>query len=152
MNDTRSIDAIIHALYDTISGPAGQERDWDRFASLFFPGARLVRTSVAPDGTSQASAMDVQAYQEDTASYFRTESFHEKEIARRTELFGNIAHVFSTYEARHQPDDAQPFKRGINSIQLFNDARRWWVVSVLWDNEREGNPIPAQYLPGTPLS
>ncbi|MCX6636323.1 MAG: hypothetical protein NT090_14780 [Acidobacteria bacterium] len=122
MSDTHSIDAIIDALYKTISGPAGEVRDWDRFGSLLFPGARLMRTSIAPDGTPQASAMDLRGYREDTTGYFRLRSFHEVEIARRIELFGNIAHVFSTYEARHEPADVKPFKRGINSIQLFNDG------------------------------
>ena len=147
MSDTRTIDAIIRALYETISGPAGEARDWDRFGSLFFPGARLIRRSVAPDGTPQASAMELRAYQEDTTDYFRLHSFHEVEIARRIDQFGNIAHVLSTYEARHEPADRTPFKRGINSIQLFNDGRRWWVMGVLWDNEREDCSIPAKYLP-----
>jgi hypothetical protein len=147
MIDTCSIDAIIHALYETISGPAGKIRDWDRFRSLLFPGARLVRAFIAPDGTPRAQAMDAEAYADDTADYFRRESFYETEIARRIERFGNIAHVFSVYEARHEPGDAKPFKRGINSVQLFRDGSRWWVVSVLWDNEREDNPIPREYLP-----
>jgi hypothetical protein len=145
MNDIDSIEAIVHALYEVISGPAG-ERDWHRFRSLLFPGARLVRTYLATDGTPRALAMDAQAYEADTADYFRRESFHEAEVASRIDRFGNIAHVMSVYEARHDPGDATPIKRGINSVQLFNDGRRWWVVSVLWDNEREGNPIPGEYL------
>lgn len=146
MSDTHSIDAIVRALYETISGPAGTARDWDRFRSLLFPGARLVRTCLAADGTPRALALDARAYEKDTADYFRGESFYETEIGRRIERFGNIAHVFSVYEARHAPGDAKAFKRGINSVQLFSDGRRWWVVSVLWDNEREDNPIPAEYL------
>jgi len=67
-------------------------------------------------------------------------------VAHRIERFGNIAHVVSVYEARHAPDDAVPFRRGVNSIQLCWDGSRWRVVSVLWDTERDGNPIPAQYL------
>jgi len=115
--------------------------------SLFFPGARLIRTSIAPDGIPQASATNLRAYPEDTTGYFRLHSFHEVEIARRIESFGNVAHVLSTNEARHEPAAVKPFKRGINSIQLFNDGRRWWVISVPRDNEREDCPIPAEYLP-----
>ena len=146
MNDTHSIDAIVHALYETISGPAGADRDWNRFRSLLFPGARLVRTFIAADGTPGALAMDARAYESDTAEYFSQEPFYETEVGRRIERFGNIAHVFSVYEARHASTDARAFKRGINSVQLFNDGLRWWVVSVLWDNEREDDPIPAEYL------
>lgn len=146
MTDTQSTEAIIHALYDTISGPAGEERDWDRFRALFLPDARLMRTSMAADGSPHVSVMDVEVYVEDTTAYFRQESFYEREIAHRVDAFGNIAHVWSVYEACRQPDDAEPFKRGINSVQLFYDGRRWWVANVLWDNEREDNPIPAEYL------
>jgi hypothetical protein len=114
--------------------------------SLFLPGAHLIRTSIAPDGTPQALVMDVQAYEENTVQYFRQESFYEAEIARRTERFGNVAHAFSTYEARHQPDEVNPFKRGINSIQFSYDGRRWWIANMIWDNEREDNPLPQEYL------
>lgn len=147
MNDTGSIDAIISALYATISGPADRERAWNRLRALFLPGADLIRTSLAPDGTPQALVMDVPAYQENTAEFFRRESFYENEIARRVERFGHIAHVFSTYEARHEPGDAEPFKRGINSIQLFHDGNRWWIANMIWDNERADNPLPKEYLP-----
>jgi len=146
MSDTHSIEAIVHAMYDVISGPAGMARDWDRLRSLLFPGARLVRTSIGPDGRSRAQAMDARAYEEDTTDYFRREPFYEIEVARRIERFGNIAHVLSVYEARHAPGETHPFKRGINSLQLFHDGQRWWVVSVLWDNERDDNPISREYL------
>jgi hypothetical protein len=147
MNDTHSIEAIVRALYETISGPAGAPRDWERFRSLLFPGARLVRTFIAEDGTPRALAMDARAYEENTSDFFRREPFYETEVARRLERFGNVAHVFSVYESRHAPDDATPFARGINSIQLLHDGHRWWVVSVLWDSEREGNPIPKGLMP-----
>ena len=146
MNDTQGIKAAVHALYEIISGAAGAPRDWERLRSLLFPGAHLVRTSIGADGTPCALAMDAEAYEADTADYFRRESFHEAEVASRIQRFGNIAHVFSVYEARHQPNDAEPFRRGINSVQLFNDGRCWRVVSVLWDNERADNPIPEEYL------
>lgn len=147
MNDASSIDTIIKALYDTISGPAGQERDWARMRSLFLSGAHLIRTSIGPDGAPRAQVMDVHAYEKDTTEFFRRESFYEVEVARRVDRFGNMAHAFSTYEARHQPGDATPFKRGINSIQLFYDGKRWWVANMIWDNEREDNPLPKEYAP-----
>jgi hypothetical protein len=147
MNDTDGIDAVVHSLYDTISGPAGEERDWDRFRTLFAPGARLIRTSIGSDGAPHALAMDVHQYEANVTDLFLRESFYEIEIARRVDVFGNVAHVFSTYEARHEMDDAEPFKRGINSIQLFHDGNRWCVMNMLWDNEREDNPLPDEYLP-----
>lgn len=76
----------------------------------------------------------------------KAEGFFEQEITRRVERFGAVAHVFSTYESRHALDDPQPFVRGINSFQLFFDGHRWWVVTIFWDSERPGQPIPAEYL------
>ncbi len=75
--------------------------------------------------------------------------FFEVELNRVTEQYGNIAHLFSTYESRRTADKAEtPFSRGINSIQALKDGNRWWIVSVFWDAERPGSEIPAKYLPG----
>ena len=79
--------------------------------------------------------------------YFAENGFYEKEVARRVEQFGQIAHVWSTYESRHNPHDPEPFMRGINSIQLFNDGRRWWIVSIYWQQESDVDPISEKYLP-----
>jgi len=72
--------------------------------------------------------------------------FFEREISRKTESFGTITHAFSTYESRRTKEDAKPFARGINSIQLVNDGTRWWIVTVFWDSERPNNPLPEKYL------
>ena len=59
-------------------------------------------------------------------------------------------HVFSTYEARHDPKDAAPFVRGINSFQLLFDGSRWWVVTIFWEAESDSVRIPEKYLRGSP--
>lgn len=145
--DGASVDSLIAALYDVISGPAGQARDWERFRNLFAPGARLIPAAPRPDG-SAPSALSPDDYVQRTSATFLKNGFFEREIARRTEAFGTIVHVFSTYESRRSRDDATPFARGINSIQLATYAGRWWVVTVMWDQERPDNPIPAKYLAG----
>lgn len=142
--DVASIDSILAALYDVISGPAGP-RDWDRFNSLFIPEAHLIFTGKKPDGTPVHRALTPKEYQERSGEYFLKEGFFENTIANKIDRFGQVAQVFSTYESRHEKG-AKPFARGINSIQLLNDGKRWWVVSILWDSERPDNPIPAQYL------
>ena len=149
--DVESIDAIIRAAYDVISGPAGQKRDWERERSLFMPGARLIPTSAAPgslnpEGKLMPQILDVEAYIERVEAYFANNGFYEKEVARRTERFGNIAQVFSTYESRHHADDREPFMRGINSIQLFYDGTRWWIVTIFWQHESPEHAIPPRYL------
>lgn len=136
--DTQSPEAIIHALYKCISGPAGTVADWERERYLLHPTARLMRTALDDQGDPVITVMSAQEYQENTHQFFIDNDFFEVEIDRREWHFGNVAHVLSMYEARVKPDDAEPERRGVNSIQLYNDGQRWWVMSVLWDNERPG--------------
>jgi len=143
--DVASIDSMIAALYDVISGPPGG-RNWDRFRSLFIPGARLIPTGRRQTGEVGSRVLSPDDYVQRSAPLIEKNGFFEREISRRTEQFGNIAHIFSTYESRHAKDDAQPFQRGINSIQLMNDGKRWWIVTVFWQAEDDKNPLPAEYL------
>jgi hypothetical protein len=145
--DVASVDAIIAALYDVISGPRGQDRDWNRFRSLFADGARLIVAAPSPQGRVPSRSMTVEEYVISADPFLKRDGFWEREIARRIDRYGNVTHVFSTYESRVSSADSPPFSRGINSIQLVTDGARWWVVTILWDFERPGNPIPAEYLP-----
>ena len=145
-NDVASIDAIIATLYEVISGPT-EDRDWDRFRSLFAPGARLIPTRGKEEGGAEARVSTVEGYVQGSGRYFKENPFYESEIARTTESFGNITHAFSTYETRRAPGEA-PFARGTNSIQLLKDVDRWWIVTIFWDNESPEKPIPGKYLPG----
>ena len=147
--DVESINAIIAAAYDVISGPAGKKRDWERERSLFWSGARLIPTATVPGRNDVDLAplmLDVDGYLERVEPIFAKSGFYEKEVARRIEHFGRIAQVWSTYESRHNPNDAEPFMRGINSIQLFNDGNRWWILSIYWQHESSQHPLPEKYL------
>ena len=144
--DVASVDAIIAALYDVISGPAGQARDWNRFRSLFIPGARLILTMHPPGATPRTGVMTPEQYAERAAGSLTRNGFFEHEISRTSDTFGAVTQLFSTYESRRAATDAKPFARGINSIQLFNDGARWYIVTVFWDSERPDNPIPDKYL------
>jgi hypothetical protein len=145
--DVASIESIIAALYDVISGPAGQDRDWNRFRSLFAAGARLIVGAPASDGRVPSRNMTVEEYVHSADPFLKRDGFWEREIARRIERYGTVAHVFSTYESRVKSAESPPFSRGINSIQLVTNGQRWWVVTIFWDFERPGNPIPPEYLP-----
>jgi hypothetical protein len=145
--DVASPDAILAAVYEVISGPAGQARDWDRFRSLYLPGARLVPTGPKKEGSGFfARTYTPDEYVARATPFFEKEGFYEKEASRRMERYGNIVQAFSTYESRHDPKEA-PFARGINSFQLFFDGTRWWVVTVFWQAETADNPIPKEFLP-----
>lgn len=144
--DVSSIDAFMKAVYDVISGDAGQKRDWDRFRALFHKDARLIPAGKNKDGIITAQAFTPEQYNERSLPFMEKEGFFEKEIARRTDLYGNIAQVFSTYASYHKADDKTPFARGINSFQLLNDGKRWWVLTIYWQGETPETPIPKEFL------
>jgi hypothetical protein len=137
VTDEEQIGAAIDEMYAMISGPAGP-RDWSRQANCFLPEALQVRTWVDGDGRAQKKVMGLDEYSRDTQPFFDANDFYEVETARRVDVFGNMAHVWSNYEARRSPDDSDVERRGINSIQLFRDAARGWrIIHMIWDNERK---------------
>jgi hypothetical protein len=143
--DVDTIDHLLAATYDVISGPPG-EREWDRFRSLFYPGARLAAVR-HPDPDNRSAVLNVFSpddYIQRAGAYLRSNGFFERGVHNHVDRFGNIAQVFSTYESRHSASDA-PFARGINSFQLFFDGQRWWVLTIYWDQESQANPIPTEF-------
>ena len=144
--DVSSVDAIMRAVYDVISGPAGQKRDWDRMRSLFLPGARLIPTAKSPDGRHVARVWTLEEYITNAGPRLEEMGFFEREIGRVQEQYGNIVHLMSAYDSKRTAGDAQPFARGVNSFQLLNDGSRWWVVTIYWEQESPGSPIPARFL------
>ena len=145
--DVSSLDAIVKAVYNVISGDAGTKRDWNRFRSLFYPGARLIPTGMNPT-TKQGGGrvFTPEEYIERSSPLMAKEGFYESEIARRTETFSTITHVFSTYESKHKLADEKGFQRGVNSIQLLNDGKRWWILTIAWSGETPETPLPEKYL------
>ncbi|MEM1271076.1 MAG: hypothetical protein AAGI08_13630 [Bacteroidota bacterium] len=143
--DVASIDAIILGIYDTISGPAGEQRDWDRMRSLMHPQAKLIPVGRTPDSTAYPLYMSIDQYIERAEPFLMSQGFFEVEIARKVETYGHVTHLFSTYESR-LPGAKAPFDRGINSFQLIHDGARWWIVNIFWNSEESsGEPIPAMY-------
>jgi hypothetical protein len=136
MSEEEKIGAVIEEMYSMISGPAGS-RDWSRQDNCFLPEALQVRTWVDERGRPQKLSMTLDEYRENTTPFFAANPFYEIETSRRVDVFGNIAHAWSGYEARRAPDDHTPERRGINSIQLFNHPEHGWrIISMIWDNER----------------
>ncbi len=143
--DVASIDAILGALYGCISGPVGQARDFARMRSLFADGARLLPTQARGDRLA-VRALSVDDYVNMSGDSLVQMGFREVELTRRVDQFGGIAQIFSTY-ASYRGDEKQPFARGINSVQLSFDGKRWWVQNILWQDESAAHPIPAAFLP-----
>jgi hypothetical protein len=146
--DVESIDAIMAAVYDVISGPAGQRRNWDRFRSLMAPNARLVPTGLNPQGQPYLRSLTVEEYITRGGPGLERDGFFERELGRKMERYGNVVHLMSAYDSKRTLADAQPFQRGVNSFQLWYDGTRWYVVSIFWEPETAANPIPAELLAG----
>lgn len=145
--DLSSSGNILKALYSVISGPAGTVRDWDRFRNLFIPGARLIAVARPKDEPAAARVLSVEDYIARATPAMQTSGFFERELARSEVRYGALLHAFSTYESRHSANEAKPFARGVNSIQLFNDGTQWHIVTVYWDAEGPDRPLPPELLP-----
>jgi hypothetical protein len=144
--DVGSIDGMIRAYYDVITGPPGQPRQWSRDRTLYIPDMRFVAVEVDAKGRPEPRIMSHQQFVDNSNASMVAKGFDEREIHRVTQRFGNIAHVFSTYQTREKPG-GPVLARGINSIELFWDGKRWWIASAIWDEERPDSPIPKEYLP-----
>jgi hypothetical protein len=138
-----SIDEIVKALYSVISGPAG-DKDWAKFERLFYPGATMGATVTRPNGTSFRKFSPAE-YVKLNAPLFKKFAFTEKEIGRTVNEFGSIAQVFTAYEYTLVAEKTET-ARGINSLQLVKDQGRWWILSLIWDDETKDLKIPATYL------
>jgi hypothetical protein len=139
------LDEAVLGLYSAISGPAGKERDWAGFKQRFLPEARM--SVVIGEGEKGATMpLDVEGYIERAGPFLLQNGFFEREVARRVEQYGNMAHVWSTYESRMKEEDEAPFDRGINSILLVRTEAGWKIANVVWTSERTAGPIPAKYL------
>jgi hypothetical protein len=143
--DVATIDGMVKAYYDVVSGPAGKPREWARDRTLYIKDLRFVPVDVDKDGNPAPKIVTHQQYV-DSADSMAERGFFEKEIHRVSERFGPIAHVWSTYESR-RTETGPIIMRGINSIELFWDGKRWWIANAIWTDETKDSPIPKEYLP-----
>jgi hypothetical protein len=134
-SDVSTLDAILHASYEVLSGPAGKARDWERYRSLFIDGARMIVVVAVAGEKPRARQLSVEDYIQRVEPIFAVEDFCERETSRQTEIFGRVAHVLSKYESLRDPN-GPPFEHGANSMQLFYDDSRWWIVSIMWNTSR----------------
>tara|TARA_R110002073_G_scaffold8207_7_gene45943 strand:+ start:49722 stop:50213 length:492 start_codon:yes stop_codon:yes gene_type:complete len=142
----QSIDTTIKTLYTVISGEKGEARNWELFNYLFHKDAKLIPSGTNREGKTGARFLTPQGYIDSSGKWLVENGFFEKEIGRKTERFGNIAHAFSAYESFHSEKDTKPFMRGINSIQLLHDGSRWWILNVYWQQENEKQLIQKKYI------
>ena len=145
-SNVATLDSTLKTLYAVISGDKGEERNWDLFKHLFYKDAKLIPTGRDQNGKHVARYMTPDDYINSSGKWLVDNGFHEVEMSRKVQSFGNIAQVFSTYQSFRNKTDKEPFMRGINSIQMMNDGTRWWIMNIYWIQESEESPIPKQYL------
>ncbi|MBV8685356.1 MAG: hypothetical protein JOZ90_01710 [Alphaproteobacteria bacterium] len=138
-----SVESLMEALYRSISGPPGGQ-DWALSRRLYHPCVRLVRTRLGADGKPVALSMSGEEYEANAKTLLADTPFYEVETERRVVRFGNVAQVFSAYEARSAPAGGEILKRGMNLAHLYHDGARWWLMHLLWDDERPGVTVPAE--------
>ncbi len=146
LEKVKTLDSTIETLYGVISGEAGEKRNWELFHYLFVENAKLIPSGKNKNGEVRNRFLSPDDYITSSGAWLEKNGFFEKEIGRKTETFGSLTHVFSTYESFRTKKDTKPFMRGINSIQLLNDGKRWWIVNIYWTQETSENPIPQRYL------
>ena len=150
MTDHDTLDTLVAALYDVISGPKEQKRDWKRFESLFMEGARLQALTMGRDGKRRFVTMTPVEYVKRSGQWAEANGLFEKETHRSQDLYGHIAQVFSSYELHIGTADKEADMTGINSIQCCQVDGKWRILSLLWEDARSAGPIPARYRPKGP--
>ena len=146
LSQVQTIDSTIETLYSVISGEKGEERNWELFKYLFHADAKLIPSGANRQGIVGVRYMTKDQYIQTSGKWLLENGFFEKEIGRKTDQFGHMAQVFSTYESFKTKSDTKPFMRGINSIQLLNDGKRWWIINIFWQGETPNQPIPKKYI------
>jgi len=148
-NDVDTINSILAAFFEVVSGPENTPRNWDRFQSLFAPDARQVAIGRDSTGAVTHQVWSPGEYEEDLRPYFDVNAFFEIELSREEERYGNLAHAFSTYESYRIATHDEVIGRGINSFQLVRRDNRWWILTIVWQPEWPDLPLPDKYLPRT---
>jgi len=143
--EAQSIDTIIPALYQTVSGKAGSKKNWSLLKALFAETASVTPVFHASGGEMNAKISTVDEFIALNKTIFKDQDFFETEVSRKTFTFGHMANILSHYESRDAMG-AEPYAQGINSFQLLNDGRRWCVISVTWDSHSTDHPIESVSL------
>jgi hypothetical protein len=147
--DVISIEAIVKASYETISGGVGVPRQWGRDETLFDPNVRFVAVERDPkSGAIVATITTHHEFVDGTDASLVKDGFTERELAHTIQRFGNVATVLSSYEGKNA-STGKVVTRGVNIFQLYFDGKRWWILSMVWDQETPANPIPPELLPKT---
>jgi len=146
-DETPAADSVVKAIDETLSGRAGEARNWSRFRSLMAPGARFVTESVAADGAVRREALGVEDLITSNENAFATQGFFEHRVITHDEVWAHLAVIVTAFEIRYASGEA-PFARGIKHFELTSDGKRWFVESIVWEGETTASPLPPNAAAG----
>jgi hypothetical protein len=146
-SNVSSIDSIVTSIYEVVSGEEGENRDWDLHRTIFHPEAQIVTNYLNDHGEYQIDFYDFEDYVNNYSDYFKNNNNFEVDVNRKIEIFGNLAHVFSTFESYKNAEDSTPYRLGTASIQLYNDGDRRYVLNMYYKTESENDKVPNKYIP-----
>lgn len=144
-DEVGTLDGIIKAYYDVVTVKKGEKISYQRDSCLHVPNALVGSAQKGRGGKVSLKLITLKQFHQASDAFLEKDGFWEKEISRRVENFGAIYHVWSTYETKNV-EDGPVIERGINSIQLYFDGTRFWILSWIFDNESKEQPIPKKYL------
>lgn len=142
-SDLSALKNITKSMYESISYVPGGHPDIEGLKSLFSKGGRVI-TPELPDSPSEIFSIEdyIHLFEKNLEkSGSRDKGFYEYELNCKVDIFGNMAHILSTFETKWTPQDEKPRTRGVNSIQLLKKDDRWGICSITWDYERPDNPL-----------
>lgn len=145
IEDVSTINGLMKAFYEVVSGEAGEKRQWERDLSIHHPKAIYSYMTTINEESKQVT-LSLEDFHKETDNMVLETAFYENEINREVKVFGNIANVWSTYETRLEKNGIVA-RRGINSIQLFYNNNKWQIISLVFDRETENNRIPQTFNP-----
>jgi hypothetical protein len=144
-DNVSTLNGIIKAYYDVVTVNKGEKPSYQRDSSLHVPNVNVGWAVKTKSGKMAVKYVSLKEYHRQSDDYLAANGFDEREISRKVEKFGAIYHVWSTYESRNTKT-GPIIERGINSIELFYDGTRFWILGWFYDGERKDNPIPKEYL------
>jgi len=128
--DVGTIDGLMKAYYEVVSGPVGERSDLERDRSLHHPEAWIAIAGANESGDPMVNVMTVDGFHGDNAP--RQTAFWEWETDRVERRSGNMVSVWSSYAAS-ETENGEPHTVGVNTLTLFWDGARWWIMNWMFD-------------------
>ena len=135
--------AAMGRYYELFCFKGGATPDPEELRDLFMPEGKVINSNPdLPRALNVEQFIDLQQAQ---ATHRAATGFYEREQFQKIDLFGNVAHVLSTY-AKLDRSHTEPFALGVGSVQLIKVQERWLISVVAWYDQTAEVQVPERYL------